>query len=60
VFPAVEFVAGLSITGSTSTSMWTNYNKARDYCGHMLPEGLKKNQNFDCIKLTPPPRTQER
>ena len=34
--------------------MWTNYEKGmRDYCGHILPEGLKKNQKLDEIKLTP-------
>ena len=53
VFP-VEFVMRGYITGSTSTSMWTNYEKGvRDYCGHLLPEGLKKNQKLDEIKLTP-------
>lgn len=25
----------------------------RNYCGHILPEGLKKNQKLDEIKLTP-------
>lgn len=34
--------------------MWTNYNKGvRNYCGHVLPEGLIKNQVLDDIKLTP-------
>lgn len=42
------------ITGTTSTSMWTNYNKGvRNYCGHILPEGLVKNQKLDSNKLTP-------
>lgn len=53
VFP-VEFVMRGYITGSTSTSMWTNYNKGvRHYCGHHLPEGLIKNQKLDQILLTP-------
>jgi len=35
------------ITGSTDTSLWTNYKKGvRQYCGHALPEGLKKNQQL--------------
>lgn len=35
-------------------SMWTNYNNGvRDYCGHLLPDGLLKNQKLDEIKLTP-------
>ena len=36
------------------SSMWTNYNNGvRDYCGHLLPDGLLKNQKLDNIKLTP-------
>jgi len=32
------------MTGSTDTSIWKNYqNGCRNYCGHALPEGLKKN-----------------
>mmetsp|Transcript_3114 Transcript_3114/g.3257 ORF Transcript_3114/g.3257 Transcript_3114/m.3257 type:complete len:216 (-) Transcript_3114:41-688(-) len=42
------------ITGSTSTSMWTNYDKGvRDYCGHKLADGMMKNQKLEEIKLTP-------
>jgi phosphoribosylaminoimidazole-succinocarboxamide synthase len=53
VFP-VEFVVRGYITGTTSTSMWTNYAKGvRNYCGHLLPEGLQKNQKLDEILLTP-------
>lgn len=53
VFP-VEFVVRGYITGSTSTSLWTNYNKgAREYCGHSLPEGLIKNQQLEIPLLTP-------
>lgn len=53
VFP-VEFVVRGYITGTTSTSMWTNYAKGvRNYCGHILPDNLKKNQKLDQILLTP-------
>lgn len=53
IFP-VEFVMRGYITGSTSTSMWTNYkNGVRNYCGHILPDNLVKNQKLDEIKLTP-------
>ncbi len=53
VFP-VEFVVRGYITGSTSTSAWVNYEKGvRNYCGQVLPEGLKKNQKFDRPLLTP-------
>jgi phosphoribosylaminoimidazole-succinocarboxamide synthase len=53
VFP-VEFVVRGYITGSTSTSMWTNYAKGvRNYCGHLLPEDLQKNQKLSHVMLTP-------
>lgn len=58
VFP-VEFVMRGYITGTTSTSMWQNYNKGvRDYCGHKLQEGLKKNQKLDHIMLTPTTKSE--
>ena len=42
------------ITGSTGTSMWTNYkNGVRNYCGHRLPEGLVKDQKLANNLLTP-------
>ena len=38
VFP-VEFVVRAYMTGSTSTSIWKNYEAGmRQYCGHELPE----------------------
>ena len=53
VFP-IEFVVRGYITGSTSTSLWTVYNKGdREYCGNKLPEGLKKNQKLKKNMLTP-------
>ena len=53
VFP-IEFVVRGYITGSTSTSLWTVYNKGdREYCGNILPEGLKKNQKLTSNMLTP-------
>ena len=53
VFP-IEFVVRGYITGSTSTSLWTVYNKGdREYCGNILPEGLKKNQKLRSNMLTP-------
>ena len=53
VFP-IEFVVRGYITGSTSTSLWTVYNNGdRQYCGNVLPEGLKKNQKLDTNMLTP-------
>ena len=53
VFP-IEFVVRGYITGSTSTSLWTVYNNGdREYCGNILPEGLKKNQKLNANMLTP-------
>ena len=53
MFP-VEFVVRGYITGTTSTSAWVNYqNGMRDYCGNLLPEGLKKNQKFAAPLVTP-------
>jgi phosphoribosylaminoimidazole-succinocarboxamide synthase len=53
VFP-IEFVVRGYITGSTSTALWTVYNKGdREYCGNVLPEGLVKNQKLDATMLTP-------
>lgn len=50
----VELVVRAYITGSTSTSMWTHYAEGkRTFCGHDLPEGLKKNQRLERPLLTP-------
>ncbi len=50
----VELVVRAYITGSTSTSMWTHYAAGeRTFCGHALPEDLKKNQRLDHPILTP-------
>lgn len=53
VFP-VEFIVRGYISGSSKTSMWTHYKDGiRDYCGHKLPDGLKKNQKLPTPLLTP-------
>ncbi len=50
----VEMVVRGYITGVTSTSAWTHYEKGvRNFCGNELPEGLKKNQKFDAPIITP-------
>lgn len=52
-FP-IEFVVRSYMTGSTSTSIWKNYqNGLRVYCGHNLPEGMKKNEKLSENLLTP-------
>lgn len=53
VFP-IEFVVRGYITGTTSTSLWTQYNNGvREYCGHLLPNNLRKNQRLAMPLLTP-------
>ncbi|MEK7528899.1 MAG: phosphoribosylaminoimidazolesuccinocarboxamide synthase [Patescibacteria group bacterium] len=50
----VEMVIRGYITGVTTTSAWYNYEKGvRNFCGNILPEGLKKNQKFEKPILTP-------
>ena len=48
------------MTGSTSTSIWKNYSDGvRNYCGHTLPEGMKKNQKLSKVMLTPTTKEEE-
>jgi phosphoribosylaminoimidazole-succinocarboxamide synthase len=50
----VEFVVRGYLTGSTKTSIWTAYERGeREYCGHRLPEGLKKHEPLPAPLLTP-------
>ena len=49
-----EMVVRAYVTGSTSTSIWTHYEKGvREFCGHRLPDGLKKNEKLPEPILTP-------
>jgi phosphoribosylaminoimidazole-succinocarboxamide synthase len=50
----VEMVVRAYATGTTSTSLWTHYERGvRDFCGHKLPDGLKKHQRLPEPILTP-------
>jgi phosphoribosylaminoimidazole-succinocarboxamide synthase len=50
----VEMVVRAYATGTTSTSLWTHYERGvRVFCGHKLPEGLKKHQRLPQPILTP-------
>ncbi|MGE0322995.1 MAG: phosphoribosylaminoimidazolesuccinocarboxamide synthase [Polyangiaceae bacterium] len=50
----VEMVMRAYLTGTTSTSIWVHYeNGARTFCGHDLPEGMKKHQKLPKPILTP-------
>lgn len=58
-FP-IEFVVRSYMTGSTSTSIWKNYQDGvRNYCGHALPDGMKKNQKLQKTILTPTTKEEE-
>jgi phosphoribosylaminoimidazole-succinocarboxamide synthase len=50
----VEMVMRAYATGTTSTSLWTNYERGvRNFCGHILPEGLQKHEKLPKAILTP-------
>ena len=50
----VELVMRAYLTGVTGTSIWHAYDKgARTFCGHALPEGMKKNERLPRPILTP-------
>jgi phosphoribosylaminoimidazole-succinocarboxamide synthase len=59
VFP-IEVVVRGYITGVTDTAAWTAYSKGeRNFCGNILPEGLKKNQKFDKPIITPTTKSED-
>lgn len=50
----VEFVMRAYLTGATSTSIWTAYARGeRVYCGHRLPDGLRRHERLPAPLLTP-------
>lgn len=50
----VEFVYRGYLTGVSSTSIWRAYEAGeRFYCGHQLPDGLRKHQKLPEPLLTP-------
>ena len=50
----VELVMRAYLTGVTSTSVWRAYERGdRVFCGHPLPDGLRKNQPLPQAILTP-------
>ncbi len=56
----VEFVVRGYLTGSTSTSILTAYNRGdREYCGHTLPDGLKRHEKLPEPLLTPTTKAQK-
>jgi phosphoribosylaminoimidazole-succinocarboxamide synthase len=56
----IEFVVRGHLTGVTSTSIWTAYSKGeRVYCGHRLPEGLRKHERLPRPLLTPTTKAEQ-
>jgi phosphoribosylaminoimidazole-succinocarboxamide synthase len=50
----IEFVVRGYMTGSTDTSIWTQYAAgSRMFCGHALPDGMKKNEPLRENIVTP-------
>jgi len=50
----VEVIVRAYLTGVTSTSVWTAYAAgSRTFCGHPLPDGLKKNDPLPHPIVTP-------
>jgi phosphoribosylaminoimidazole-succinocarboxamide synthase len=50
----VEFVMRGYLTGSTSTSIWTAYERGdRLYCGHTLQDGMRRHEQLPEPLLTP-------
>ena len=50
----LEFVVRDYLTGNTATSIYKNYEKGcRNYCGHVLEEGMVRNQKLSKTLLTP-------
>ena len=56
----VEFVMRSFLTGVTSTSIWQSYLRGdREFCGHRLPEGMRKNQRLERPLLTPSTKAEK-
>jgi phosphoribosylaminoimidazole-succinocarboxamide synthase len=50
----VEIVVRGYLTGTTSTSIWRAYERGeRVFCGHLLPEGLRRHEKLPRNLVTP-------
>ena len=50
----VEMVVRAYLTGTTSTSIWVHYERGeRVFCGHKLPNGMRKHERLPKLLLTP-------
>ena len=56
----IEFVFRAYLTGASSTSIWKAYaDGERMYCGHPLPDGMKKHQRLQAPLLTPTTKAEK-
>jgi phosphoribosylaminoimidazole-succinocarboxamide synthase len=56
----IEFVVRGYLTGVTDTSIWTAYSRGeRLYCGHPLPEGLRRHERLPKPLLTPTTKAEQ-
>lgn len=56
----IEFVVRGYLTGVTGTSIWTAYARGeRVYCGHRLPEGLRRHERLPRPLLTPTTKAEQ-
>ncbi len=56
----IEFVMRAHLTGVTSTSIWTAYQRGeRVYCGHRLPDGLAQHGPLPEPLLTPTTKAEK-
>ena len=56
----VEMVMRSYLTGVTSTSIWTAYDRGdREFCGHRLPDGLKQHEKLPEPILTPSTKAEQ-
>ncbi len=55
-----EMVMRGYLTGSSETSIWRAYERGdREFCGHRLPEGMKKHQKLATPLLTPSTKAEQ-
>ena len=56
----VEVVVRSYLTGVTSTSVWSAYARGeRTFCGHSLPDGLRKNDPLPRAIVTPSTKAEK-
>ena len=56
----VEMVVRGYLTGITTTSAWYNYSRGvRNFCGNILPEGMRKDEKFKKPIITPSTKAEK-